>query len=165
MRTIIHDLNEENLSKFYFDSDDNIIDATKCKNSCIGCFSCWIKHPKKCIYNDNYSNMTDFLKDSEELVLISKCRYGCYSHYVKRVLERCIGYVQPYFTIRKGEMHHKVRYDKNIKIVVYFYGDMDDEDKLVINDLIESNADNLDTDLFKINYIENIEEIENVYID
>ena len=163
MRTIIHDLSEENLSKFNFNSDDIIIDSNKCKNNCIGCFSCWIKHPKKCIYNDEYSNMAESIKNSDEFVLISKCRYGCYSNNVKRVLERCIGYVLPYFTIRNGEIHHKSRYSKNLKLCVYLYGDIDESDKKVITNLVKANGVNLNTSDLEINYIDNIEEIDNVY--
>ena len=53
MKTIIHDL--EHLDKELFNISDNdvIINANGCSNSCIGCFSCWIKHPKVCIYKVN----------------------------------------------------------------------------------------------------------------
>ena len=165
MRTIIHDLSKDYLLKFNFNDDDIVIDSSKCLNSCVGCFSCWIKHPKKCIYNDDYSNMTECIKNSGELVLISKCRYGCYSSEVKRVLERCIGYVLPYFTIRNGEIHHKSRYSKKIKLYVYFYGYIDDGDKKIINDLVKANSINLNVDDFKINYINDIEGISNAYVN
>ena len=82
MKTIIHDL--EHLDKKLFNISDNdvIINANGCSNSCIGCFSCWIKHPKVCIYKDEYSNITDSLKNSDELIIISKNRFGCYSESV-----------------------------------------------------------------------------------
>ena len=129
MRTIIHDLSEENLNKFNFNSDD----------------------------------ITESIKNSDEFVLISKCRYGCYSNNVKRVLERCIGYVLPYFTIRNGEIHHKSRYSKNLKLCVYLYGDIVESDKKVITNLVRANGVNLNTSYYEINYIDNIEEIDNAY--
>ena len=157
MRTIIHDLNEKEIN---FNLDDKILSSSECKNNCIGCFSCWIKHPKKCIFNDEFSNTTNYLKDSDELVIISKCRYGCYSSKIKRVLERCIGYVLPYFTIRNNEIHHESRYNKKIKLTTYFYGDITKDDKKAIETLVKANAINLNVKEYTINYIEDIKEIE-----
>lgn len=159
MRTIIHDLCEKEINKIKFNKEDKLISSLDCKNNCIGCFSCWIKQPKKCAINDNYSNVVEFLKDSEELMLISKCRYGCYSNEVKRVLERCIGYVLPYFTIRNSEMHHKSRYDKKLKLVSYFYGDIDEEDKKSADILVKANAVNLNASEYQVKYFKNIKEI------
>ena len=75
MRTIIHDLTKNDIKSIEFNKDDKILSSINCKNNCIGCFSCWIKHPKNCIFNDEFSNITDSLKSSDELVIISKCRY------------------------------------------------------------------------------------------
>lgn len=157
MRTIIHDLNEKEIN---FNLDDKILSSSECKNNCIGCFSCWIKHPKKCIFNDEFSNTTNYLKDSDELVIISKCRYGCYSSKIKRVLERCIGYVLPHFTIRNNEIHHQSRYDKKLKLSTYFYGDITENDKKTIETLVNANAINLNVKEYTINYVEDIKEIE-----
>ena len=159
MRTIIHDLNDKDLVDICFEDSDNLVNAIKCKNACMGCFNCWIKHPKKCAYNDEYSNLVEYLKDSDELVLISKCRYGCFSTYTKRVLERCIGYVLPYFTIREGSIHHTSRYKNKLKLKVYFYGNIDISDKECAYNLIKANALNLNIDDFKVEYLNNIEEL------
>ena len=156
MKTIIHDLSENEIS---FNKNDNIIYASNCNNNCIGCFSCWIKHPKKCILKDNFNNLTEILKETDELIIISKNRYGCYSSSVKKVLERCIGYVLPYFTIRNNEIHHKSRYKNKLKLLSFFYGNITNEDKKVIETLIKANSINLNTNNYEINYIENIKEI------
>ena len=155
MRTIIHDLNET----IKLNEDDIIVNANDCKNNCIGCFSCWIKHPKKCIYNDNFSNLSEKIKNSDELIIISKSRYGCYSADLKRVLERCIGYVLPYFTIRNNQIHHSSRYDKQIKLTVYFYGEIDKEDENCLYELIKANAINFNTNDYNIKYLTDIGDI------
>ena len=152
MRTIIHDLKNDLSNNILFDEKDFVIDSLKCNKNCIGCFSCWVKHPKRCALSDDYSNIVDYLKESDELILISKCRYGCYSSSVKRVLERCIGYVLPYFVIRNNEIHHESRYDKTIKLSVYFYGDITCEDKECINKLVKANAINLNAIEYKVRY-------------
>ena len=157
MRIIIHDLKENEID---FNKDDKVISSINCNKCCIGCFSCWIKHPKRCTLKDEYSDIVEYLKDSEELILISKCRYGCYSGEVKRVLERCIGYVLPYFEIRNGEIHHKSRYNKKIKLSTYFYGEITSKDKKCVDKLVKANAINLNAYDYSINYVDNLKEIE-----
>lgn len=158
MRTIIHDI--ENLDLKNYNNEDKIYYAGECNKNCIGCFSCWVKHPKICYIKDNFSSITDNLNDSEEFIFISKCRYGCYSSKVKRVLERCIGYVLPYFTIRNKEIHHKSRYDKQIKLTTYFYGNITTKDRSCIKKLVKANAINLNAKEYEINYIDDLKEIE-----
>lgn len=158
MRTIIHDLNDNELKGVNFNSGDKVISSLNCNHNCIGCFSCWLKHPKKCIFNDDFSNITDFLKDSDEFIIISRNRYGSYSAPVKRVLERCIGYVLPHFTIRNNEIHHKSRYDKKLKLSVYFYGDITEDDKIVMDKLVNANCINLNANEYKVNYVNNLKE-------
>ena len=158
MRTIIHDLNDNELKDINFNSGDKVISSLNCNHNCIGCFSCWLKHPKKCIFNDDFSNITDFLKDSDEFIIISRNRYGSYSAPVKRVLERCIGYVLPHFTIRNNEIHHKSRYDKKLKLSVYFYGDITEDDKIVMDKLVNANCINLNANEYKVNYVNNLKE-------
>ena len=159
MRTIIHDLSETDLKKVKFHEDDKIISSLNCQNSCIGCFSCWTKHPKKCTLKDEFSNIVEFLKNSDELIIISKSRYGCYSASTKRVLERCIGYVLPYFTIRNNEIHHESRYDKKLKLSTYFYGDLTSEDKNTLDKLVKANSINLNAYEYEVNYLDNLKEL------
>lgn len=163
MKTIIHDLNKDELKNIKFNKEDKIISALECKKNCIGCFSCWIKTPKKCIIKDYCKDNVESLKESDELVIISKCRYGCYSAPVKQALERCIGYVLPYFTIRNNEIHHQSRYEKKLKLTTYFYGNITKEEKEIIENLVKANAINLETDGYKIIHLKNIKELENVY--
>lgn len=157
MRTIIHDLKENEIK---FNEDDKIISAINCTKNCIGCFSCWVKHPKICALKDRYSDIVEYIKNSDELILISKCRYGCYSSEVKRVLERCIGYVLPYFEIRNNEIHHKSRYNKKLKLSTYFYGNISVEDKKCVDKLVKANSINLNACEYIINYVDNLEGIE-----
>ena len=159
MRTIIHDLNDKEIKRLKFNNNDKLISALKCNKNCIGCFSCWVKTPTKCAIKDEFSNLTSLIKESDELILISKNRYGCYSNEVKKVLERCIGYVLPYFTIRNKEIHHKSRYDDKLKLSVYFYGEINEYDKFCIDKLVKANGINLNASSSNIHYYSNIKEI------
>lgn len=164
MKTILHDLDNDIISKFKFNEDDIVINSCECKNSCIGCFSCWTKTPTKCTLKDNFSNMTDYLKKSDDFIIISKNRYGCYSENIKRVLERCIGYVLPYFTIRDNHIHHKLRYNKKLNFITYFYGDIDKNDEICLNKLVKANSINLGATNYKV-ICKDVEEIKNVYFN
>ena len=66
----------------------------------------------------------------------SRCVYGGSSPYVKNVLDRSIGYLQPFFRIIDGEMHHVMRHDNRMAITTHFYGD-------AITKLEEETADRL----------------------
>ena len=160
MRTIIHDLKENDLKKMKFQKDDKLISALECKKNCIGCFSCWIKQPKKCALKDEFSNIVDYLKNSDELIIISESRYGCYSASTKKVFERCIGYVLPYFTIRNNEIHHESRYDEKIKLSTYFYGNISDEDKKCLEELVKANYINLNAKEYRVTCVQKLKEIE-----
>ena len=151
---IISDLKNIKLKK-----DDYIVNANLCKNNCIGCFSCWIKHPKKCVFKDKYSNLVDILGKSEELIIISKNRYGCYSNNVKRVIERLISYVLPYFRIKEKMIRHVPRYNNKLKITTLFYGNIDNNDKKILTGLVKANSINLNALNFSINFFSNIEEL------
>ena len=164
MRTILHDLDNDIINKFKFRSSDVVINCCECKNSCIGCFSCWTKTPTKCTLKDNFSNMTDYLKKSTDFIIVSKNRYGCYSENIKRVLERCIGYVLPYFTIRDNHIHHKLRYNKELNFITYFYGDINKNDEICLNKLVKANSINLGATNYKV-ICKNLEEIKNVYFN
>lgn len=110
---------------------------------CIGCFGCWIKTPGQCVIKDDYSNMGQLLSRCDELILISKCTYGSFSPFIKNLLDRSISYISPYFIIRKGEMHHKRRYDNVISISAYFYGeDITQIEKETAKSLVIANAVN-----------------------
>lgn len=144
MKTIIHDLEKFRL--------DNCFVINSVEHNCIGCFNCWFKHPRKCIYKD-IQNISSMLLSSSEIIIISKCLYGCYSYKVKQILERCIGFVEPFFTVRHNELHHKVRTRKPISLSVYFYGDVNENEKIIARKLAQANSKNLNVTIKKICFI------------
>lgn len=146
MRIFIHDLDENvNLNNSISISYENI-------KNCVGCFNCWFKTPKKCIHKDSLRNLGETLLKCDELIIISKCVNGCYSSKVKKVLERCIGYVEPYFVIRNNKIYHKKRTNKKIKLKVYFYGDLSENDKIYAKQLVNANVKNFDAELVHLSF-------------
>lgn len=153
MRTIIHDIDCFDKIK----SDDVIINT--CEKNCIGCFNCWVKHPKICTFNDELKHFSDVLLSSDSIIIISKCVYGTYSANVKKILERVIGYVKPYFCLRNGRIHHQSRSNKKLNFIVYFYGNIDSKEKELARKLVNLNACNINSNPPSINFVNNIEEI------
>lgn len=156
MRTIIHDLKDT--SFLNLNSEDLLVsDANK---SCIGCFNCWVKTPFCCIHNDKITNIGKLILDSDQLIIISKCVDGSYSSKVKRIIERSISYVEPFFTIRNKEIHHLSRLSKKLNFKIYFYGDnITSDDKKVAEMLAKANMKNLNTTDPIISFLNSYKEI------
>lgn len=157
---IIHDLtNAQHLLEWKAEKDI-VIDSHGKNHYCIGCFGCWLKTPGRCVIQDDYQCMGETLAKAEELLIISRATFGSYSSAIKNVLDRSISYVSPYFVIRKGEMHHKERYHKNLVLSAIFYGeDMTDAEKQTAKGLVEANALNLNGTLKNVFFVEKPEDI------
>lgn len=112
MITIISDINLKGFDQH------NFIHVNEHAKSCTGCFSCWIKTPGACIFDDT---INESIIKSQTLVIISKNTFGSYSSKIKSVLDKSIPLVLPTFTTIKEETHHKKRYDTypNIHSIVY----------------------------------------------
>lgn len=159
MKLIIHDLDKENVDKTKFNCMDIVIDSSKCVHNCVGCLNCFKNKSGNCKILDDYYNLGRILSVVDELIIISKSRYGCYSSDVKKVLERIIGYVQMNFEIRKGRMRHRFRYNNKIKLSTYFYDNYDSNTKKCVYNLVNNNNDNLCFYDHTIKFISDIGEI------
>lgn len=130
---------------------------------CIGCFGCWVKTPGKCVIHDGYENTGIDMSKCTDLLLISQCCYGCVSPFVKTVQDRALSYIHPNFVIRKGEMHHKRRYQNVISLSAYFYGEaITEAEKKTARNIINANADNYDASVNGIYFYHSAEELEGI---
>lgn len=142
MKLIITDIDD---LKVPDTGDYKLINANGNSRNCIGCFGCWVKTPGKCVISDDYDRTGVDLGKCTDLIIVSRCVYGSTSPAVKMVQDRAISYIHPDFVIRKGEMHHKRRYDNVITVSVHFYGEnITDEEKETANNLISGWVDNYD---------------------
>lgn len=167
MKLILHDLNQEQVHDLklneFFETEVIVIDSNEKNHYCVGCFGCWLKTPGRCVIKDEFQQMGEKLSKVDEFLIISKSTFGSYSSSVKNVLDRSISYVEPFFVIRKGEMHHKERYHKNLKISAVFYGgEMTEAEKETSRNLVKANAINLNGTLGKVCFAESINKIREV---
>lgn len=158
MNIIVHDLDKIDIDNFVTLDFDDI-------NYCKGCFNCWVKTPMNCIFNDKCEKTSKYFLNAEKIVIISKCIYGSFSSKVKKILERNIGYVMPHFTIRNNEVHHKMRNNNKPNVIVIFYGDITDKDKIISNELVNRNKLNFNYDSTKIYYLKDEDEVRSKIYD
>ena len=158
MEIIIHDLPEKKLKNIYKSTNDSLIitDNKKIK-SCTGCFYCWTKNPGECRIKDGYDNIAELYSKAEKIIIISRCCYGSYSPFVKNVMDRSIPYLLPFFKIINKEMHHTIRYKKNLSFEVCFYEEnISDEEKEIAKNLVKANCINLNVTNFNVSFLETI---------
>ncbi|AND83806.1 flavodoxin family protein [Clostridium tyrobutyricum] len=162
MKLLIHDLKADDLKKIFSNILDDMIiisdDGTI--HNCIGCFGCWIKTPAACVIHDKYKDMGEYLSKCSDVIIISECCYGGFSPFVKNVLDRSIPYLHPYFIIKNGEMHHRRRYNNNINMQVYFYGqNITERERQTAKKIVKANSINLDCIVDKVVFTHNIFEM------
>lgn len=163
MKLIIHDGNEDfekSLKQALGKGEELCFISPKQKiHHCIGCFGCWVKTPTECVIKDGYNTTPAKCRDASEIMIISECVYGMYSPFVKNVLDRTIGYVHPYFVTRNGEMHHKLRYDREIPMKVFFYGDNTYEEQELARKIVHANHLNMNFKIARISFAKRQEDV------
>lgn len=126
MKILLHDLEANELRRILPGLSEEIRVIEKGEKepaSCTGCFGCWLKTPGHCVIRDGWGDLSPLLGHSSEYILLSRVVYGGFSPFVKTVLDRNIGYILPYFSVRNREMHHTSRYPDRIRLTVVGYGD------------------------------------------
>lgn len=132
---------------------------------CIGCFGCWVKTPGRCVLLDGYQDTGIEMGKCTELILVSRCYYGSVSPFVKMVQDRAISYIHPDFVMRKGEMHHKRRYQNVITLSSHLYGEnITEDEKETARALLQANADNYDGVVKSVSFYPSVEQLENIVL-
>jgi len=114
---------------------------------CQGCFECWLDTPGLCKTDgDAGREITGALIGSDLLVLLTPVTFGGYSSEIKKVLDRSICIVSPFFRRIDGEVHHKRRYKRYPAVAaVGVLREPDEEQERIFNTLVERNALNFDS--------------------
>lgn len=143
---IIHDLGD-----IVKPTNGNVVfNATTKYAFCKGCFDCWLKTPGVCIIKDKLFGLADELANCDEFIIISECLYGGFGVNVKGVIDRLIAFNLPFFRNIEKELHHKPRYNNKFRMVVLFYGDINEEEKLIANNYVKAIAKNFNNDDFEV---------------
>jgi len=139
MNVLIHDQKSIDIENVLKDNSvETVIVSDNGKiRPCICCFGCWIKTPGQCVINDGYNNMGTLLSKCDQLIIINRCFYGCYSPFIKNILDRSVcPYQLPFFRNDNGETRHPKRYKNDISLTVYFYGEISENEKETARKLV-----------------------------
>ena len=80
---------------------------------CTGCWSCWVKTPGKCVFEDDSHMVCRAVINSDFVLFASPVIMGYVSAELKKYTDKLIPLVHPYIIIDQGEAHHRHRYDPN----------------------------------------------------
>ena len=104
-------------------------------NSCLGCFTCWVKTPGQCVHNDDMAELLMKHQTAEVLVLATPVFCDGMTSTLKAVLDRTIPLVQPFFEVRDDHCRHPPSGDRKINKVVLVsvsgFTELDNFDPLV----------------------------------
>lgn len=120
------------VSEFHDQSnfDGYVFDLNKQQvKECIGCWSCWLKTPGKCIQKDLELFYQSFFQ-ADRAVFLIKESCGFISGNLKNLFDRMIVEALPYIKYDSGESMHRSRYSKVPFIEIYYYDTFEyEEDK------------------------------------
>lgn len=78
--------------------------------ACTGCFGCWVNTPGQCVIADDARGLVERWIAADAVAVVTPIVAGCYGSLAKRVLDRQICLLLPFFTMVDGEIHHELRY-------------------------------------------------------
>jgi multimeric flavodoxin WrbA len=107
---------------------EEIILRNKSMNRCIGCFSCWVKRPGLCVFEDDGQKVAGCLANAQLVVILTPITFGGYSSLLKNALDRQLPVLLPFFGKVEGEVHHALRYESYPTMLVV--GSIENQDKL-----------------------------------
>ena len=111
--------------------------------NCVGCFGCWTKTPGRCVIRDDAARVYPLIARSEQVLYVSRVKYGSYAPVMKTMLERAIPIQQAFIRIHHGETHHIQRAVAEKVAVILAYGDTGDEEQALFRLLAARNAHNM----------------------
>lgn len=79
---------------------------------CIGCWSCWVKTPGRCVFSDQMNAIYPAIMASDRVLLMLPVEQGFVSGVAKTFIDRLIPLYHPYIDLHRGEMMHRARYEK-----------------------------------------------------
>ena len=119
---------------------------------CVGCFGCWTRTPGRCVIRDDAVRVYPLIAASDEVVYVSRIRYGGYDSVMKTMLERAIPVQQAFIRIHKGETHHVQRAVTMKKATILAYGDISPEEQEIFRQLIARNAINMSFESYEVKF-------------
>ncbi len=128
---------------------ENIFLVKKRIKHCLGCLSCWLKTPGKCIQKDDMEGLLETYMASDIVVLASPVYVDNVTGLMKDFMDRCIPITDPHFELdENGESRHIKRYDRYPGIVAMSSCGFPEQSAFqVVSLLVNRNARNMNAEL------------------
>ena len=112
---------------------------------CTGCFGCWVKTPGQCVVKDASHDVCRAVINGDFLLWAAPLRMGFPDATLKKMMDKSIPLIHPYFVVDHGEAHHRPRYDRypRIGLLLQKEVDTDAEDLRIVGDILSRTALNM----------------------
>ncbi|MBN1920305.1 MAG: flavodoxin family protein [Anaerolineae bacterium] len=112
---------------------------------CTGCFGCWVQTPGECVFKDASHDVCRAVINSDFLLWAAPLRMGFPDATLKRMMDKSIPLVHPYFEVDQGEAHHLPRYEHypRLGLLLQTETDTDAEDLRIVGDVFSRTALNM----------------------
>jgi multimeric flavodoxin WrbA len=111
--------------------------------ACVGCFGCWLKTPGICLEPDVGRDIAQAVVQSDTTIIFTPVTFGGYSSEIKKIQDRWLPLILPYFGIYHGEIHHPPRYSHYPRLVgIGIQGQPNEQEAHLFKVLIGRNAIN-----------------------
>ena len=112
---------------------------------CTGCFGCWVKTPGECVVKDASHDVCRAVINSDFLLWAAPLRMGFPDAALKKMMDKSIPLIHPYFVVDHGEAHHRPRYDHypRVGLLLEKEADTDAEDLRIVSDIFSRTALNM----------------------
>jgi multimeric flavodoxin WrbA len=104
---------------------------------CLGCFSCWLKTPGKCIQKDDMEIVLPKMGQADVLVLATPVYCDGINGPLKTLMDRSIPLVLPFFELREGHCRHprmgRTEQGKMVLVSNCGFWEIDNFDPLIVH--------------------------------
>ena len=106
--------------------------------NCVGCFGCWTKTPGRCVIRDDAVRVYPLIARSEQVLYVSRVKYGSYAPVMKTMLERAI-------PVQRAVVPKDA--------VILAYGADRAEERALFTRLVERNAHNMSFRSHRVRFV------------
>ncbi|MDR1312578.1 MAG: flavodoxin family protein [Deltaproteobacteria bacterium] len=154
-RLVLHDLDPETAARLLPPGEaQTVFPALPEAKACAGCFGCWVRTPGACIQKDRVRGFAGLISLHSELAVVSRLAFGGFSPAVKRVIDRSIAHVLPFFVIKDGVMRHGSRSRAAFRLNAVFYGAGGDREAMRLAEkVVAANAANFGAAAWEARFI------------
>lgn len=94
--------------------------------ACVGCNYCWLKTPGVCSIQDDYPKFYKKYLAADHILFLTETKLGFVSYKMKNMVDRLVPLDMMYLKVKDGQMRHRPRYDKELKMGVLYIGEGDE---------------------------------------